>query len=84
MTPESVPVGLMATMLKQTSNLNRRSQVAFFPYKPLDPHSTPQVLPNLHGLSDRMRERINAFLEDERREEQEEKMRQERSIPIYF
>merc|ERR1712183_994529 len=66
-TPESIPVGLMATMLKQIAQRNRSWQTAFFPYKPLDPSMTPQVMPNLHPLNERMRNTLENYFEDEER-----------------
>ncbi|CAD7955014.1 unnamed protein product [Amoebophrya sp. A25] len=76
-TPESIPVGLLATMLKTVSQRNRSWQTAFYPYKPLDATLTPQQLPPYERLSDRSRDRLNSFLDEEDRLDLKEKMRTE-------
>lgn len=44
-TPETVPVGIMAQMMKEISQRAKNLQTAFVPYRPLDPMFTPQSLP---------------------------------------
>merc|ERR1711878_169781 len=50
-TPETVPVGVLATMLTQ---FTRRQNSDFIPYKPLDPALTPQVLPPMEVPTPRL------------------------------
>ncbi|CBZ49951.1 calcium homeostasis endoplasmic reticulum protein, related [Neospora caninum Liverpool] len=71
-TPESVPVGMMATMLRSMSKRAKNMQTAFVPYRALDPLTTPQQLPPLEPPSDYMLDRIRDFYED--LEEIEEKL----------
>merc|ERR1719217_247620 len=44
-TPETVPVGVMATMLRQAMRRTREQRQEFAPYKPLESQLTPQALP---------------------------------------
>eukprot|EP00928_Gymnodinium_smaydae_P053544 TRINITY_DN37513_c0_g1_i1.p2 TRINITY_DN37513_c0_g1~~TRINITY_DN37513_c0_g1_i1.p2 ORF type:complete len:595 (-),score=130.71 TRINITY_DN37513_c0_g1_i1:304-2088(-) len=60
-TPESVPVGLMASMLKQVSRRGKDMHTAFVPYRPLDPNFTPQALPVLGPPSDFLLKRLQEF-----------------------
>ncbi|KEP60910.1 UNVERIFIED_CONTAM: zinc knuckle domain-containing protein [Hammondia hammondi] len=71
-TPESVPVGMMATMLRSMSKRAKNMQTAFVPYRALDPLTTPQQLPAVEPPSDYMLDRIRDFYED--LEEIEEKL----------
>eukprot|EP00928_Gymnodinium_smaydae_P023589 TRINITY_DN19410_c0_g2_i1.p2 TRINITY_DN19410_c0_g2~~TRINITY_DN19410_c0_g2_i1.p2 ORF type:complete len:491 (+),score=109.77 TRINITY_DN19410_c0_g2_i1:104-1474(+) len=64
MTPETVPVGLMATMLKHFISQAKNSRADFVRYKPMDPSHTPQMLPPMQPLTQRMQETIEDFYED--------------------
>ena len=59
--PESVPVGVMSSMLKQVSRRGKDLHAAFVPYRPLDPFYTPQTLPPLPPPSTRILERLSQF-----------------------
>ena len=59
--PESVPVGVMSSMLKQVSRRGKDLHAAFVPYRPLDPLYTPQVLPPLPPPNSRLVERLAQF-----------------------
>ncbi|PFH31939.1 zinc knuckle domain-containing protein [Besnoitia besnoiti] len=72
-TPESIPVGMMATMLRSMSKRAKNMQTAFVPYRALDPLTTPQQLPPPEPPSDYLLDRIRDFYED--LEEVEEKLR---------
>jgi len=74
LTPETVPVGVMATMLAQLMRRGKTTHLDFVPYKPLDPLMTPQLLPPMEVPSQRLLERIEDFYADLRDE-----MRDERS-----
>lgn len=63
-TPETVPVGVMATMLQQYIRLSKSCHKDFVPYKPLDPSQTPQVLPGMAPKTQRLLERVSDFYED--------------------
>merc|ERR1719221_745574 len=67
-TPETVPVGVLATMLTQ---FTRRQNSDFVPYKPLDPAQTPQVLPPMEVPTPRLLQRVEDFYQDLRDEERE-------------
>ena len=58
--PESVPVGVMSSMLKQVSRRGKDLHAAFVPYRPLDPLYTPQVLPPVPPNA-RLLERLAQF-----------------------
>jgi len=60
-TPETVPVGVMATMLKQVSKRGKDLHTAFVPYKPLDPLYTPQTLPPVAPPTARLMERLAEY-----------------------
>merc|ERR1712073_257082 len=60
-TPETVPVGLMASMLRQVSRRGKDLHTAFVPYKPLDPTYTPQALPPTAPPSERLLGRLQEF-----------------------
>lgn len=60
-TPETVPVGVMASMLKQVSKRNKDLHTAFVPYKPLEPLYTPQMLPPVGPPSARLLERLAEY-----------------------
>eukprot|EP01071_Lankesteria_metandrocarpae_P012524 Lankesteria_metandrocarpae@DN6002_c0_g1_i1.p1 len=82
LTPEKVPVGLMATMLKQISKRGKNLQAAFVPYRPLDAAMTPQSLPPIEPPTDYLSERIADFYdelkdEDDRVDREEAKQRAE-------
>uniref|UniRef100_A0A0G4H858 SURP motif domain-containing protein n=1 Tax=Chromera velia CCMP2878 TaxID=1169474 RepID=A0A0G4H858_9ALVE len=83
-TPESVPVGVMATMLREMSKRGKNLQTAFVPYRPLDPLLTPQSSPPYEPPSELQLERLADFFEDLRdletrieREEQRKRQREE-------
>ena len=59
--PESVPVGVMSSMLKQVSRRGKDLHAAFVPYRPLDPFYTPQNLPPLPAPSARILERLSQY-----------------------
>lgn len=59
--PESVPVGVMSSMLKQVSRRGKDLHAAFVPYRPLDPLYTPQTLPPLPPPNSRLLERLAQF-----------------------
>ena len=59
--PESVPVGVMSSMLKQVSRRGKDLHAAFVPYRPLDPFYTPQALPPLPPPSTRILDRLAQF-----------------------
>ena len=60
-TPESVPVGVMSSMLKQVSRRGKDLHAAFVPYRPLDPFYTPQTLPITPPPSGRLLDRLAQF-----------------------
>lgn len=60
-TPETVPVGVMAAMLKQVSKRGKDLHTAFVPYKPLDPLYTPQIPPPVAPTTARLMERLAEF-----------------------
>lgn len=71
LTPETVPVGVMSTMLKQVSRRGKDLHSAFVPYKPLDPLYTPQTLPvvsqtpRMAGLIQEFHEAVSDFMKDD-------------------
>merc|ERR1719326_1801581 len=68
-TPETVPVGVMATMLRQAMRRMRDTRQEFIPYKPLETQFTPQMLPPMEVPTPRLMERVQDFYEDLRDEE---------------
>lgn len=62
--PETVPVGVMATMLRNFIRHNRTAHAEFVPYKPMDPNLTPQVLPHMGAATQQLMERVEDFYED--------------------
>jgi len=68
-TPETVPVGVMATMLAQYGG---RKTGDFFPYRSLDPKLTPQLLPPMEVPTQRLLERVEDFYQDLRDEESQD------------
>eukprot|EP00746_Dinoflagellata_sp_MGD_P124535 gnl/MRDRNA2_/MRDRNA2_59138_c0_seq3.p1 gnl/MRDRNA2_/MRDRNA2_59138_c0~~gnl/MRDRNA2_/MRDRNA2_59138_c0_seq3.p1 ORF type:complete len:567 (-),score=112.32 gnl/MRDRNA2_/MRDRNA2_59138_c0_seq3:58-1725(-) len=63
-TPEMIPVGVMATMLKQAQAKMKMYRWTFKPYRPLDPMFTPQVLPPMDAPTDRLMKRVKDFYAD--------------------
>lgn len=63
-TPETIPVGLMATMLRLTLRREREARKEFVPYKPIETQYTPQMLPQGEMPTPRLMERIQDFYED--------------------
>merc|ERR1719387_2175266 len=63
-TPETVPVGVMATMLKQVSARFKSLNMSFKAYRPMDPAFTPQLLPAMDNLNDRLLSRCEDFYQD--------------------
>lgn len=63
LTPESVPVGVMASMLKQVSRRGKDLHTAFLPYRPLDPLYTPQAPPSTGPMSARCIDRLSEYYE---------------------
>eukprot|EP00929_Paragymnodinium_shiwhaense_P068476 TRINITY_DN34443_c0_g1_i3.p1 TRINITY_DN34443_c0_g1~~TRINITY_DN34443_c0_g1_i3.p1 ORF type:complete len:393 (-),score=67.74 TRINITY_DN34443_c0_g1_i3:119-1297(-) len=59
--PETVPVGVMASMLKQVSRRGKDLHIAFVPYRPLDPLQTPQVLPPTAPPTEQLMERLRRY-----------------------
>jgi len=68
-TPETVPVGVMATMLRQAMRRTREGRQQFVPYKPLESQFTPQMLPPVEVPTPRLMDRVQDFYEDLRDEE---------------
>jgi len=68
-TPETVPVGVMATMLAQYGG---RKTGDFVPYRSLDPKMTPQLLPPMEVPTQRLLERVEDFYQDLRDEESDD------------
>ncbi|KAL8272827.1 hypothetical protein Esti_003214 [Eimeria stiedai] len=64
LTPETVSVGVMATMLRSIIKRTRHMHAAFVPYRPLDPLATPQTTPPLEPPSDYLLDRLQDFYED--------------------
>mmetsp|Transcript_32226 Transcript_32226/g.68802 ORF Transcript_32226/g.68802 Transcript_32226/m.68802 type:complete len:500 (+) Transcript_32226:102-1601(+) len=62
-TPESIPVGVMASLLRQVSKRGKDLHTAFVPYKPLDPLYTPQSEPPTSAITARLMERLHEFYE---------------------
>lgn len=63
-TPESIPVGVMATMLKNVLLRGKNMHQEFVRYKPLDPTHTPQMLPPMDMPTQRVVQRVEDFYED--------------------
>merc|ERR1719401_735956 len=76
-TPETVPVGVLATMLLQSRLHGKGSE--FTPYKPLNSALTPQMLPPMEVPTQRLIERIEDFYQDLRDEDREESSSSSRS-----
>merc|ERR1712056_113431 len=66
-TPETVPVGVLATMIAQF--IRHNSKPEFVPYRPLDSAATPQQLPAMEAPSQRLLDRIDDFYQDLRDDE---------------
>merc|ERR1712070_782111 len=75
-TPETVPVGIMAQMMKEVSQRAKNLQTAFVPYRPLDPMFTPQSLPPDQGAPS---QKIIHLLDDFYRQVKEEDEREHMS-----
>ena len=58
-TPESIPVGVMATMLINQIKRAKNMQAAFVPYRALDSSLTPQNLPGMETPSKKMLDLVN-------------------------
>lgn len=63
-TPETIPVGLMASMLKQVSQRGKDLHTAFVPYKPLDPLYTPQNVPPQGPPTESLLQRLRMYYEN--------------------
>merc|ERR1719469_955637 len=61
-TPETVPVGVLATMMMHAVRRVGRSN--FVAYRPLDPVHTPQMLPPMEVPTQRLLERVEDFYLD--------------------
>lgn len=61
-TPETIPVGMLATMMVQ--HLERVGKANVPPYKPLDVLSTPQALPPMQVPAQRLMQRVEDFYQD--------------------
>merc|ERR1719229_1299807 len=61
-TPETLPVGVLATMLMHA--MRRVGRANFLPYRPLDPAHTPQMLPPMEVPTQRLLERVEDFYLD--------------------
>merc|ERR1711920_771942 len=62
LTPESVPVGVLATMMMHA--VRRIGRAHFVPYRPMDTSQTPQMLPPMEVPSQRLLERVEDFYLD--------------------
>merc|ERR1711870_45392 len=61
-TPETMPVGVLSTMLAQFIRKNTSDEKnEFIPYRPLDPSVTPQQLPPMEPPTQRLLERVEDF-----------------------
>merc|ERR1740121_1161165 len=67
MTPETVPVGVLSTMMMHA--LRRIGRANFVAYRPLDPAHTPQMLPPMEVPTQRLLERVEDFYQDLKDEE---------------
>ncbi|CAE8644228.1 unnamed protein product [Polarella glacialis] len=76
-TPETVPVGVLATMLVQLSKTIKK--LDFIRYKPLDPALTPQMLPPTEPPAPRLLQRVEDFYEDLKDEERQPSSSRSRS-----
>ncbi|CAE8702459.1 unnamed protein product, partial [Polarella glacialis] len=76
-TPETVPVGVLATMLVQLSKTIKK--LDFIRYKPLDPALTPQMLPPMEPPAPRLLQRVEDFYEDLKDEERQPSSSRSRS-----
>merc|ERR1712216_1089276 len=81
-TPETVPVGVMATMLRQAMRRTRESRAEFIAYKPLESQYTPQMLPPMEVPTPRLMERIQDFYEDLREDDRGSSSSRSRSRSI--
>merc|ERR1719401_1915180 len=66
-TPETVPVGVLATMMMHA--VRRVGRANFVAYRPLDTSLTPQMLPPMEVPTQRLLERVEDFYQDIRDEE---------------
>jgi len=76
-TPETVPVGVLATMMMHA--IRRAGRQNFIPYRPLDTSLTPQMLPPMEVPSQRLLERVEDFYQDLRDEERDSSSSRSRS-----
>ncbi|CAE8708424.1 unnamed protein product, partial [Polarella glacialis] len=60
-TPESIPVGVMSSMLRQVSRRMKDLHAAFVPYKPLDPFYTPQTPPPTAPVTPQLLQKLSEF-----------------------
>ena len=63
-TPESVPVGVMATMIRTVLKHDRNRNSTIYPYLPLLPELTPQQLPAMERPSSGLLDKIDDFYDD--------------------
>lgn len=68
-TPETLPVGVMATSLISFRKSRKNSRAGFIPYLPLDEASIPQSLPSIEAPTPRLMERVDDFYQDLRDDE---------------
>merc|ERR1719251_63056 len=61
-TPETVPVGVLATMMMHA--VRRVGRANFVAYRPLDTAHTPQMLPPMEVPTQRLLERVEDFYLD--------------------
>eukprot|EP00746_Dinoflagellata_sp_MGD_P166477 gnl/MRDRNA2_/MRDRNA2_96376_c0_seq1.p1 gnl/MRDRNA2_/MRDRNA2_96376_c0~~gnl/MRDRNA2_/MRDRNA2_96376_c0_seq1.p1 ORF type:complete len:493 (-),score=104.25 gnl/MRDRNA2_/MRDRNA2_96376_c0_seq1:86-1564(-) len=73
-TPETVPVGIMAQMMKEVSQRAKNMQTAFVPYRPLDPMFTPQTLPPDQPASQKVVTLLDEFYRQVKEEDEREHM----------
>lgn len=79
MSPETVPVGVMATIMRQSMRRMREARQDFVPYKPIETAFTPQMLPPMEMPTPRLLERVKDFYEDLQDEERESRSSSSRS-----
>lgn len=68
-TPETVPVGVMATMLLGVKRHKKFIRANFVPYVPLEAAQTPQALPPMTAPMAQLLERVEEFYQDVREDE---------------
>lgn len=68
-TPETVPVGVMATMLLGVKRHKKATRANFVPYVPLEGAQTPQGLPPMASPTPSLLERVEDFYQDVREDE---------------